>query len=39
MQVIFDEDAHKDLKKMDQGERILFHQHVWKLIGLGRADI
>jgi hypothetical protein len=35
MQVIFDEDAWRDLKKMDPGERILFHQHVKKLVETG----
>lgn len=35
MQVIFDEDAHKDLKKTDQSERILFDQHVMKIIETG----
>ena len=35
MQVIFDEDARRDLKKMDQSERVLFHKHVKKLIEIG----
>jgi hypothetical protein len=35
MQIIFDEDARKDLKKMDRSERILFHEHVKKLVETG----
>jgi mRNA-degrading endonuclease RelE of RelBE toxin-antitoxin system len=33
MQVIFDEDARKDLKNLS--ERILFHRHIKKLLEIG----
>jgi mRNA-degrading endonuclease RelE of RelBE toxin-antitoxin system len=35
MQVIFDEDARRDMKKMGQAERILFYQHIKKLAETG----
>lgn len=35
MHVIFDEEARKDLMKMDNGERALFVKHVEKLVETG----
>jgi len=35
MEVIFDEDARRDLKKMDHNERILIYQRVKKILEIG----
>jgi mRNA-degrading endonuclease RelE of RelBE toxin-antitoxin system len=35
MRVIFDEEAYRDLKKMDHNERAMFYKHVKKLMEIG----